>query len=437
MNLRYAWAVLLALVLTWASVSIINIPWVVGDEAIFAQYSTRFKKVLNNNLFKGRLYDSTFIERNFLLINTTNDQELTINSSNDPDRLKNPGTPITNRKSLKELFRMLNKADSLYQFIVCDVLFELPSVVDREDDSLKYYMNELQIKNKILFAVSGSRGENNGISMHFQNIKPQNVGSTIMQPVSGYFTRQKLIYDNFKLKSLPLLMYQRYYGIDVKQSIFPGLIIYERKGNSKSYYNTFMPEIYFDRAWFDRKYVESEGVYDENMLIIDLGVVVSDSTGLYLDAILPTSAKQKKIVFIGAIRGDHIDKHITYYGNLDGAIILINTYHGLVLQQNIFDIWLWVISFLFFLIISWRVILGRDRDAANNTGFWLIMRHKIIDRLYYILLTILTLISSLVFNRSTNLIALIIIIEILHSLVRFLRNYRLQNNVQRSPDNMP
>jgi hypothetical protein len=259
---------------------------------------------------------------------------------------------------------------------VCDVLFELPSVVPGEDDSLRYYLNELQIKKKILFGVPGTTSENIGISPHFPNIQPKYTGSTNIQPVSGLFVRQQIAYDNANI--------------------------------------------------FDRKYLDREGIYDDQMMIIDLGQITRDKDASYLSALLPEKTPIKKIIFLGAIRGDHLDKHPTYYGDLDGAIILLNTYLGLVQEQNKFNIWLWIVSFVFFSIIAYRVILGKEKELPPKSSLWKTIKKKIAERIYYLLLVLLTFISCLIFNRSTNLIVLILFIEVLHSIVRFLRKYQLE-----------
>lgn len=418
--------IILAIALTWASINIIRIPWILGDEATFASLSTTIKKALNEKVLHGRFYDSSFIQKQFLIINTTYDKELTANTVNDHYRQKNPGTPITNRTRLKELFEQLNNISDRYNFIVCDVRFELPGVNAAEDSALAYFMNELQIKGKILFGLPGiSNEENKAYTSIFPVIKLANTGSTNVTAVSGLFVRQQLTFEDGNVYSLPLRMYQRSDSTNVLHSPLPGLINYEQAGNTHLYYDTFIPEIYFDKAYFNRKYLEGEGVYDENTMIVDLGPSTREN-GAYLNALLPASHKLNKIIFIGAIRGDHTDIHPTWYGDLDGSIILINTYLGLVQKQNKFNIWLWVVSFLFFAIISYKVILGQETELPEHASLWKIIYKQLKERFYYILLILLTLISSLVFNRSTNLIVLILLIEILHSLVRFSRRYRLE-----------
>lgn len=293
MKLKLVLVAFFTLSLTSLSVIVVDLPWVF-DEEDFITVPTQIKQWINKDVKKNHFYDTSYIQKNFLILNTTHDQELTSDDKNIL-RQEDPGIPITSRKKLAELLRMLNTNDSLYNYIICDVVFEFPSFSKAWDDSLKKYMNELQIKEKILFGVPYSKNTKTFELNQYNNIDLKNMGATNKESASGYYIKHRLTFDDARVRSLPLLLFERTHNISVENTNWPGCIKYRQGKNKAVVYNSFIPEMLFTRQDFDNFYTNHLGTYDSNTVICDLGVVVSDSTGLYLHTLLNTRSINKKI----------------------------------------------------------------------------------------------------------------------------------------------
>jgi hypothetical protein len=415
-------AISLSLFLTWASLAVVSVPWIFEHEELLIGQPLKIKKWLNKTICKDRFFDTSFLRQRLLVINTTNDQEL-VSAPKALPRTADAGTPITDRKKLARLFKMLNNAHTSFDLIVCDVFFEVPSDHKNWDDSLNKYLNELQLKRKIVFGVPYDKRSEQFEPCRFSGMDPLNMGATNKEPVSEFYIRHRLTYDKGNVKSLPFLLYERTNHHDFHPTLVPGLLSCNSTGTLL--YNSFIPEMIFDREDLDQADEESRGRYDSSAVICDLGIAVSDTSDIYIRSLLNAKGPQKKDIFIGAIRGRHADKHRTLYGTLDGIIILFNTYYCIELGQNKFDPLQIGISFVVFLFISYHIVYGKRKEIKGRITFFTFVLLKLRRRLYYLVLLMLTFISFFWFNHSTNLLALIVLIEGINFVVRLARNYRL------------
>jgi uncharacterized membrane protein (DUF373 family) len=73
-------------------------------------------------------------------------------------------------------------------------------------------------------------------------------------------------------------------------------------------------------------------------------------------------------------------------------------------------------------------VYGKRNEGQPPDSFWKLIRYQLKIRMYYVALVGLTVASYVFFNRETNLIALIILIEIIHGVVGYLRKYRIVKN---------
>jgi|GEM_PF-2062051 len=425
-KLRRAIQLSIALFLTWASIAMVRLPWIVGEEQDLIPTCTAIKIWLNRHVFPNQLYDTSFIRNHFLVVNTTRDQALT--SEYDPmDPKKTPGIPITDRQKLTDLLRMCNQYPSTYGQVICDVQFQLPSTKKSTDDSLGYYIGLLQSKGKIIFGAAYDRrsGQYECSSIPLEK---KNIGFTNRDEVSGYYFRHTLSYRQAEVVSLPFLMYARHHHAHLENSRVPGLVNIVTREGSHLCYNSFIPEMLFSKADFDRYYndpsLQDNLLYSRHMAICDLGTIAGDKSGLTFRSLLDT-VFCKKDIFIGAITGKHADRYSTLYGELDGTIILLNTYYCLELHYNEVSMLHLLISLGFFLFIAWRIVYDKQKKHKAPKTLRQYIKYVVIKRSYYLSLLGLTALSYFVFHHETNLIVLLILIEILHAIAGHVRKYRI------------
>lgn len=322
---------------------------------------------------------------------------------------------------------MCNQYPSFYGQVICDVQFHLPSAKKSADDSLGYYIGLLQIQDKIIFGAAYDRQsrqyEHSAIPLEFRNI-----GATNKDEVSGYYFRHSVSYRQPDVVSLPFLMFSRRHHTCLENSRVPGLVRYDSPEGSHLFYNSYIPEMLFGKADFERysndPALPGDQVYARGMAICDLGRIANDKSGITFRSLLDTSFS-KKDIFIGAITGKHADRYSTLYGELDGTIILLNTYYCLELLYNEFSMMHLLISLGVFLFIAWRIVYGTKKaNTAPRTVLQYVV-DVLKKRLYYLSLLLLTAISYFYFHHETNLIVLLILIETLHAIAGHVRKYRI------------
>jgi len=436
--IKIALCIFITLFFTWASIALVSLPWIMEGEKDVITGPTEIKTYLNRHIFPFRNYffDSSFIRDHFLIVNTTHDQMLV--KEVDPHAPALPGSPVTDRKKLAKLLQMCDQDTSLFDLIVCDIEFQLLSPDPLQDSILNFYIGQLESKGKIIFGLPyHQRSDEFDTSVIVLN--KNNIAATNKDPVSGYYFHHTLSYSSGTVTSLPFLLYSRHHHSTLRKSWMPGLVRYENNGTSHLFYNSFIPEMLFDRENFNDYYNDPEmtkmniTAYTNKMAVCDLGKITEDTTGYILRDLLNTSAG-KKDIFIASISGEHADKHNTFYGQLDGAIILLNTYYCLELDYNKLSFWHVLISLAFFLFIAYRIVYSkRGTEHSPKTPFQYI-RHEFQKRLYYLSLLFLTAISYFGFHHETNLILLLVLIEFLHTMAGHASKYRI---IRQTPDVQP
>jgi hypothetical protein len=424
--------VILSLMLTLASFVIIKLPWIIEGEKEFITKPTAIRKAVNNYIPASRRIDTSFIRDHFLIINTTKDQMLTRDTS--PNAGEAPGIPITDRRKLATLLRMCDEDTGQFGLVICDMRFELPSVEPSIDDTLGFYIGELERKEKFLAGVAYD-GERREYDRSVFVFGAKSIAAASYDGVSeNYYLHHELSYNNGSAISLPFLIYARHHHTKLRTTWIPNLVTYRGEGRSCLFFNSFIPEMIFGRSEFNNYEIDPEFI-DENLVaytprkaICDLGKITDDSNGRSVLHDLLAVSGGKKDIFIGAINGRHDDIHNTLYGQLDGAIIVLNTYYCLERNYNRFYIWNMLMNLSVFLYISFRIVYGKRNEGQPPDSFWKLIRCQLKIRMYYVALVGLTVASYVFFNRETNLIALIILIEIIHGVVGYLRKYRIVKN---------
>ncbi len=193
-------------ILSTASLYLVHIPWLFGDEDYFVTFPTAVKKWINIHVLPNKYYDTSFIENNFLIINVTQDQQLTKDEKDIHRQDSAAGLPITNREKLTQLFKFFSENDTLYNIIICDIFFENKSIKPNVDDTLQKYIGELESSGKIIFAIGqDALSKNKNLMM----IRKENFGITSFAPVKGNFYTEKLIEKGAFSKNLSVLMFER------------------------------------------------------------------------------------------------------------------------------------------------------------------------------------------------------------------------------------
>jgi hypothetical protein len=253
-------------------------------------------------------------------------------------------------------------------------------------------------------------------------IDTANCGQVNKESAQGVFFKYQLAMEDPHLKSLPLLMFERINKVELLRE-GPSMIRYkDSSGATHRMYNSFIPEMLFDLDYFD-KFEDRD--LDSSKALCDLGTIVNDSTDIVLRSLLFTKNKKPKTIFIGAVSHNHADMHHTFYGMLDGSIILLNIYYDLINGTNNVNCLQILISFLAFYFICYLLFLRPKKHSNKTFTFWGYVTELIKERIHFIILIVLTFILNLFFRQSTNLIILLLLIEMVRGLVIIAGNYKL------------
>ena len=417
-KIRYLLIIILpALFLTFLSKWAMKVQWILEYEQHSIVYPTEFKRWLNEKIFPGFFYDENFIAENFLIVNVTHDQELTSSDQTTNEA----GTPITNREKLDSLLTFLYRNEDLFNMIVCDLDFHSASLKPGADRSLNEIIGKLRTDHRIIFAAEYRSGEEYPGTV-LDEIDTEYCGQVNKESAQGVFFKYRLAMENPHLKSLPLLMFEKINKIELLRE-GPGLIKY-RDSTGKTYrmYNSFIPEMLFDIDYFD-KFEDRD--LDSSKALCDLGTIVNNSTDIALRSLLFTKNKKPKTIFIGAVSHDQADMHYTFYGMLDGPIVLLNIYYDLINGTNQLNYLQILISFLTFYFICYSLFLRPKKHVNKPFTPWGHIKELINERRHFFILVVLTFVLNLFFRQSTNLIILLVLIEVVRGIVVISRNYKL------------
>jgi len=422
---------------------VIYLPGLPSDKAILVN-STSFRKEIRSQNSSFDELDS--LKKNFLLIDISNDVDIvcdstradTIGVPNDPGTKKyNPCYSRTDIVKLTGLFKWL--ADSAnrnkYNLIVCDIIFDRMELLTKEDTTLLRHILAIQnhpdLKNKIIFASIYDSYNKSFNTADFSNfLKPENKGAVNEEKGSTAFFRYNLTHNNGKVKSLPLLMFERIDGVNAGAE---KLGFYRYKKISDSYRkfanDLFIPEMYFLNEHIDTlitpgNYLEHTST-DSTVNKIELWQTLLCFQGkdnYYLDEAL--SGSPKKNIFIGSFNHKNPDVHKTMYGDMDGGTILLNIYFNLIDGKNDFKASYLLFIFCFFYLISFTIIHPFQNPYKGRFFLWKITLDAIVNYIQYYILVIVTIISNICFNTVTNILAMAGLIAIITTLLKKYKKHR-------------
>lgn len=251
--------------------------------------------------------------KDFLFINTSFDNQLVENI--DEFGFPNGNVPITDRDKLTKLFQRIN--DSIgYKFIICDIFLENTSPHDLK---LKAALSE---KSKYILPRKDS------FDLTLETFKDLNFGLGTVYKTGGVFYKYELFENGNNLKSLPLKMYEQIHGVQTKRNWLWGFL------DDKLVLKDYIPN------WEIRNYHLFE---TSEYPIYNLGDLLRISEKDFIEYY------KNRIIVIGDF---YSDTHYTIFGNIQGPLILLNTY--LSLENGFNKISIWVVLFLWttFFIVS-------------------------------------------------------------------------------------
>lgn len=415
---------LLALLLTVCSTSLVHLPWIISSEQEVLPMLTKSKKFF-------KLYETDFIEKNFLLINTAADIEIGKNLSYRDSYFSTdslgPTIAITNRKKLQTLFKWLANNRGKYNFAICDILFEDSVAFNSAmDDSLRNSIEQLQIQDKIILASRFDVDNGKYIPSIFPNIRDCNKGVVNKVTTDDFFITQRLSYGTTQFKSLPLLMFEKIKGDTARNSQL-GFIQFTGKNNTpQRYYNSLIPEILFTDDYFTsvKSYSTAESFIDTSVCMINLGEAAADTS--VLPALLEKKdTTKRKNLFIGSFTNHMANAHRTLYGDMDGSVIILNTYYDLVKGQNLFNPWYLVFLFLVYSYMLYWVFFHPHREKTpKHILANYIWKNVILDNHHYLVLLGATIFCYYVFKNVVNIIVLTLFFAFLETVLRISAHYK-------------
>jgi hypothetical protein len=416
--------ILLSLLLTVSSTSLVHLPWIISSEQDVLPWLTKTKKYF-------KLYEPDFIEKNFLLINTAVDIEIGKNLSYRDSYFSadglGPTIAITNRKKLQTLFKWLANNSDTYNYVICNILFEDSVACNSAmDDSLRNSIEQLQIQKKIILASRFDVYNEKYIPGIFPNIWDCNKGIVNKTTIEDFFITQRLSYGTTQFKSLPLLMLEKIKGDTVRDSQLGFIQLTGKENTSHRSYNSLIPEILFNDDYFTslKSYSSAESFIDTSVCMINLGEVAADT--LVLPALLEKKdTTQRKNLFIGSFTNHMINAHRTLYGDMDGSVIILNTYYDLIKGQNLFNPWCLACLFLVYLyMLCWVFFHSHRKKASKHNIATFIWENVILGNHHYLVLLIATFVCYYGFKHVINIIVLTLFFAFLETVLRISARYR-------------
>lgn len=448
----------ITLFLLWLALFAFNLTWLVKPEQSLVQNSVKLKKYLNKTILEGFFYDNRFIEKNFLLINTS--QDFSIGKIEEPDSI-NQIVPIVDRQKLSKIFNWLKDNKDRYRFAVCDVRFTSKGIDSLGDKALQKSINHLlQDENpKIIFA--GQFEEDKAAESIFKELNDASVlGNTNYDKKNELdFLDYSLVSERVLSKSLPLLLYEKSYktkssdGRLLKIESLDGpmglLKLNDTLGNSIRIWNNFVPEMLFSNNDISSllSYESSPDKNYSEIAFMRLGRA-ADSDCINLEDF--TLHEKDRIIFIGAFGDWHNDKHDTIYGQTDGSVILLNIYQSILNARSYFTPLFLFILFVSFFLISMDIVFS---DVFKSLLFKLLyyvfffwvpililgglsilspvfkksteaFENWIKEERHYFILIVTAVIANFWFNKVINIFVLILVVYLLHRIF----NYFLKEN---------
>ena len=353
-----------------------NLSWSLSNENDLIAILNKFETKIN----------STHIEKNndYLFVNTGYDNSLT-------DVETEYGTPgntvITNREMLAVLFHSLIQNGNRHKYILCDILFDIPSandtILEKQINKIKnfispssVYNTKEQLRSKLIFNINNAPAE--------------------YITYKGILTKMHLKENFTGKKSLPLEMYEDISGKKVKDN---GLFLHY-KGN------------YIPRSIFPRYYVTKPKMKDRVLQLSTLTEMLSTGDDRFYNENI-----KDKILIIGNLNEDI---HNTSLRIMPGSLVLFNTYLSLYDGYHLIH-WTWFVFILicFGFLIHFSIFREEKHSVQKNKMIGEFLKQ--LASLAFLTIA-LSLISSIIFKVHITVLPVIIYIES----VKFIKKYVLK-----------
>lgn len=443
-------SLLLAVIFTIVNHYAIYFPWMLHEQDIIVS-STAYKKYKNEHNDASKTLFKQGIARDFLLIDISNDPD-TLCDSDKASKLglatdqgsvaHSPCYSIPNVKKLTLLFKWLYQNRNKYNLVVCDVIFDKMQWT-KDNDTLLRYIQEI-VKDtgadKIIFSSIYDLNNERFDSASFSGVLPDYAKGAVNEELTdNLFFKYKLSYRKGAIKSLPLLMLEKIDSITVSQG-YLGFNKYHKPGTSGIIAaNDFIPEMYFTNEDIDLLKTPDNfspgGATDTAIGKIELWQALlkfNDTENYYLEKILNTTGPRKRNIFIGSFNHSNTDVHKTLYGDMDGGTILLNIYYNLVLQANQvtlgYNLFVWAWFYLIFLII----LIHPENIYKGKFLALRVFFNLIIEESHHLLLLLMTILSSLWFNKATNIIVMAFFLLVLSKSVSVYK-HNIKKRIQPTP----
>ena len=262
------------------------------------------------------------IPDSILFVNVSYDKQLADICDNDGFPIGN--IDITNRSSLLRFLDILSHRND-YKYIILDIFFE--DGIHTEYDSLLFDKIASMERIVIPFMRDDALAEKNILQT---KAATSDYTTTFF---SGSFCKFEIV--NEGKHSLP---YRIYHDVTGHQITSLGLFYYDN-GNLCNH------------TLFARPFIIPKGIYakDGSRNFYNMGSdLLSDENNLYTDNLL-----KDKYIFIGDML--LADEHETVIGNMQGIVILANTFISLMKQQHIIPFVVKITLFILFLIFSYHI----------------------------------------------------------------------------------
>lgn len=409
-----------ATVFTLVNLFSLRFPFIEDSESSVQQKATSIKTFLNHS-HDGLFYENDFLSKNFLLINTTRSQAIGVLDSSGLGKFT---TSVTDRGALFKLLKLLAERPEYFNKVILDLDFSASFEIAEEksgpvnyDDSLVSVVRQLQFQDKIIIAGSTSLIGPDDLGILKGSVHRDNIGSVSKQIYGDYLLNYALI-DEDKTPSLPLLMLNKINAIQTDQMKYDLIGL---KGGGYLY-NYFMPEMLFDYDDIANLPGYSQGENSQEFGFETGYVELVTSTlhdGVILESVLDT--KNPRSIFVGAFTHDHEDMHLTRYGRLDGSLILLNIYHGLVSGMGQFHWYHILLLFCSFLILFWFVFAPIKKKEAKNIRQYVL--YKIVKSYKYIYLLIITVLYYFIFNLILSPISLLVYLALIAEIYKAVASF--------------
>lgn len=230
-----------------------------------------------------------FDKKDYLFINTGYDQKIIKTETEYSDT----GTiAIADRQLLSQFFEKIAASGNQHKYILCDLLFDLPS----PDDTA--FISSINRVNKIIIPIEYDK-KSHQFKKLVVNVKAAQADYISYE---GSVSKVRLFAKESKTKTLPLAMYESCDSIHTKVT-----------GWGMFYKSSYIPESIYPRYFFDRKTMKDHELRLKN--VIDMLTI---NEKLFYE-----SALKGKIIIIGDFNKDN---HSTFIGQMPGSLVLFNTY---------------------------------------------------------------------------------------------------------------